>query len=1085
MRRCIVRLSILAIFLFMPAALYAISPAEFVLTDYLDRTWDKELVSYQVNFEQADKARENQMTLRLVSTGEAVQMQISNASYYPDGNLKSATVTFLATVPKLTRRVYRLELSPNSGFRTDLFQEKTGNTLLIGNALAAFEIPWGTNAASSGRSAAGTFPGPILRVKGPDGVWRGRGTLETELAFKGFESTELAKGPLFWEGLLEYRFEEGRYCRVKLRLETGRPYLLVSSEHNLDKESEFWFDVNPNFQPDFTAWNLGRQRWNIGDSPLMTRGKVKFTGNLGADIISIRSYLWTVMPVAQWIGTYHESGSVRDFIGVFRRDVGAWREPFRNEISLRNMDGRLYFRFPLESGAHHYGFYVGEREKAARQPTVNKPSDIHYWMARADEIALDRIKDWVLGKGEPVQVAELGSPGAQQQAKSSAQAADLTSLRQRHNSLTDAARRLQDPALQEELRRMLGQVQSVYRNQGAAAASELMDQIEGKLPSQAIPAGRADGAAGEIYEIADLILDFGSQTALNPSRDVRRLVSFALTHKSRLENREHQAINARLLLCAYLLNSRGYYPSEALRLPEHHPESLNLFYPRYLPNMKMDIYCAVALIGNSIPDHPMSDAWLEFGNRETGLLLAEAFYDSGGFEESITYAHHTLQTNIALIRILKAKGKSNYFQHPHFKAFLDFMIKTQCPDGTTNGSGDNNPTRSYYVDLFSQCIDEYKETDPALAGRMAYAMARAGASDTHGVKPVKPDLKSEVLFPKGVILRADYGEPTETYLWLTTGPTYSHRHRDEGSFQLYGLGQRLSADGGHFAEAWDDWRHNVTLFGGRYAHWGEEEQRFLAGQYLHGGGQITRFHTTDAADLVTTQIPDSRAISYARRLYFVKNRYLLLLDDINSYHAATAYLHGVGERVAVQGSRVDFLYDAPDRKVDFSITRLTNTNQRLETGVNNLNLHNSGNYVYRQRYIKTVFAPNENPFWLLDFRPSSQQPLKAEALSTPGGVKIASADGSVDYVFLGGQKVIEYNRDGVIFRGTAGSIHKQEDTLTLCLFEGDRIGFGDIVFTAESGLKRGRSVLKLKLYGKGFEGRGFKGVAETGFIPRF
>ena len=78
------------------------------------------------------------------------------------------------------------------------------------------KVPVGEYTAPAGGAANYSVPGPIIAFKGPDGVWRGHGYLETYprlLAFKG----QVADG----KAQLTYTFEDGKKYQVALEAKNG------------------------------------------------------------------------------------------------------------------------------------------------------------------------------------------------------------------------------------------------------------------------------------------------------------------------------------------------------------------------------------------------------------------------------------------------------------------------------------------------------------------------------------------------------------------------------------------------------------------------------------------------------------------------------------------------------------------------------------------------------------------------------------------------------------------------------------------------------------------------------------------------
>jgi hypothetical protein len=97
------------------------------------------------------------------------------------------------------------------------------------------KVPTGEYTAPAGGAPNYSVPGPIIAFKGPDGVWRGHGYLETYprlLSFKGQVTGEKAQ--------LVYIFEDGKQYQVNLEARKGA--ILMEETANLGPRNLFVFD---------------------------------------------------------------------------------------------------------------------------------------------------------------------------------------------------------------------------------------------------------------------------------------------------------------------------------------------------------------------------------------------------------------------------------------------------------------------------------------------------------------------------------------------------------------------------------------------------------------------------------------------------------------------------------------------------------------------------------------------------------------------------------------------------------------------------------------------------------------------------
>jgi hypothetical protein len=97
-------------------------------------------------------------------------------------------------------------------------------------------VPTGSYTAPAGGAPTYSVPGPIVAFKGPDGVWRGHGYLETYPRLVEFEGT-LDKAI----ATLKYTFEDGKSYEVRLTARDGA--ILMDETSNLGPRNLYVFDA--------------------------------------------------------------------------------------------------------------------------------------------------------------------------------------------------------------------------------------------------------------------------------------------------------------------------------------------------------------------------------------------------------------------------------------------------------------------------------------------------------------------------------------------------------------------------------------------------------------------------------------------------------------------------------------------------------------------------------------------------------------------------------------------------------------------------------------------------------------------------
>ncbi len=112
------------------------------------------------------------------------------------------------------------------------------------------KVPTGTYAAPPGGAADYAVPAPIVAFKGPDGLWRGHGYLETTHRLTRFEAVTGTAGAV-GEGRtahrLRYEFEGGKSYTVELAAADGA--VLLTETSDLGPRNRWVFDCHYDWQP--------------------------------------------------------------------------------------------------------------------------------------------------------------------------------------------------------------------------------------------------------------------------------------------------------------------------------------------------------------------------------------------------------------------------------------------------------------------------------------------------------------------------------------------------------------------------------------------------------------------------------------------------------------------------------------------------------------------------------------------------------------------------------------------------------------------------------------------------------------------
>ena len=297
------------------------------------------------------------------------------------------------------------------------------------------------------------------------------------------------------------------------------------------------------------------------------------------------------------------------------------------------------------------------------------------------------------------------------------------------------------------------------------------------------------------------------------------------------------------------------------------------------PNFDADRYISIAAIAMLYPDHPHAKQWLDHAIRS--LREAMRIYvisQSGKWAENLG-GYYNWSTNIigGMARALKFTGSADPYAWPEFQNFWRWGLGTALPPKPPTGQlgkvkadelkrfrlvpgiGDNGGDGGLGVhggfalagagilahnpELGRHLLWFWNEGGRHSYGHYPYSMF-FGLSSEHleiaARSRSRPDFRSQLLDGYGSLFRANFGEPTESYVLFKCGPGGYRYHGEEGSFVLFGLGQPVSLDGGR---AWHPHEHSTVTFG---------EKRLG----LHRG-RIVQFESTPDIDYACGKFPGS------------------------------------------------------------------------------------------------------------------------------------------------------------------------------------------------------------------------------------
>jgi len=217
-------------------------------------------------------------------------------------------------------------------------------------------------------------PPPIAAIRGPDGVWRGKGELRSPFQVRRWASEIIADGPLFAAVRIRYELDGGRHYQVVVSAGAGAGCVRFAEEFSIGDNSCFLLR-NPNKPSD----EIGR--------PMMRRS---------ADVISRltphaqENTTLAGRPAARYMSVAAPGGN--DMFVLFSIKPGEWRNPIGSAINLITIKNDLSFHFPLDDGTRCTGFYATTLAKGTSD-------EICRAIARASDAPLQDVLEMQLTDG--------------------------------------------------------------------------------------------------------------------------------------------------------------------------------------------------------------------------------------------------------------------------------------------------------------------------------------------------------------------------------------------------------------------------------------------------------------------------------------------------------------------------------------------------------------------------------------------------------------------------------------------------------------------------------------------------------------
>ena len=773
----------------------AAEPQTVTIRDVTGRGFAADLVNYTI-----DALADGGASLRAIDAdGKPLPVQVT------PGEQGKATLSFVAAVPPGGTSAYTIRSDAAGPAAPPAVSAAVeGDAFVLGNQMLAVKVPAPQEKTFEKPVAADTLPAPVLAFRGPDGGWRGAGSLLLKRPVKKFSVTQSAKGPVFVEMRYRLDYEEGGFYAARVRVTDRAPFAVVTEECDLGatKNADFWqLDLSKGWKPD-TAEHMSVA--GQGYSPVVTPSladEEKATAS-GPSVGSIPSG-GAAQPTrcihhdscwgSRYVSAYgiHSAAAAAATPDNYPLAIvaplhkGFWRRA--NSVPVFVKGGEVTVRFPMdvapiswqnEPGSDVSPFSCHEHDPALpatysrrewalvlAQPTMRvagygdpKMAGVGYSVRNLyGTVGLDRYKDFVLSwpDGKVVYPRVFITPDGVAKYRAAVKADSsfpLDAMVKDYYWFTgdEATARTELPKVIAALDRNIEYV-----------AKALSIHHHHTLEAYGTPIGHAES-----------VLSWPGLPAA-----------------------DREAIRSRLAALCYLLTD----PDVTSAGDGSHHGNPNMGISRLMDRSNL-----VALI----PDHPHHKAWSDYTSRfmayKTGSFMAP---EGAWFEYGASYHMHGYGKILrGLMGVLADKPPAAESMWNYNRIDFDYYLNLLSPvdprfgartiPGTANSPVGSPP---HYI----QAMGSVADRDPGFAANLRWAWDASGRMIGSGgdgitlpamVRPEiparEPKLTSRHYPGFGVIFRGHQGAD-ETCLYLRSGHLWSHWNHDQGNLMLYAKGAVL------------------------------------------------------------------------------------------------------------------------------------------------------------------------------------------------------------------------------------------------------------------------------------------------------
>ncbi len=771
---------------------------EFLLKEYLDRSYSDELLSYRVSFPEG--ASVESLRLYDADRDRLVAFQLSETEGTVT-RLSKGTVSFwLDELPAGGTRRLVLYHDPGAGFaaaefpalgvsHTDLEQA----VVEVENGALGLRL-WGGSETYDSPRAAGELPGILQGYRGVDGVWRGSGAMPAEVKVMSHSLTVSEEGPLWRTYREALTFAGGGTYEMRIRVFPGRDFCEVSEygQNGLGWDRE----VRQNMQ----ILNLGDllpdRHLEYGVFARSIRSRPVIAHATYATVVGKRAgSCWSG---GGWGGMYSTDVGKNDVVGVVPVRTGRWRGGYVTFGSDPVMKQEMQLNMSV--GERHWLLVLTSKAKAVLTPeqvqATTKPSYLIWWGGKTGwapritpescylwalrnkwcDFPLNKVKDWVLDYDANTEEHPrmFFGPEAKQRFETDP----------KYESFRVS---LMDTQALEWLR--TGQVKDLFRfnnPQGIRSDWDLGDATNTVKEQMAL------GYPSSVY-------------VLTTGQHMRVALLYADVLWGALPPEERERWTHYALALGYILRDEDNWYSD------YAPGKLAAF-----GNFNSCRWSGLGLAGVFFAGHPAAEEWRKFAQSEMDEEVATTVSPDGVYLENLSnYYPFWWQNTMLLTTALQRNGYADYTKESQRQKAARFLIEILTPpDATFHGNRmippiGHHPGAGYrYFGHFAWNQALYEKSDPQLSRWSQWAWLQNGqATAYHNRLPLNlflsdpaapaeaPVLTSQAWDDYGFVFRNHWETGKETYFLLKNGRVEWHHEADEGSFHMFAKGVLLAGDG--------------------------------------------------------------------------------------------------------------------------------------------------------------------------------------------------------------------------------------------------------------------------------------------------